>query len=117
MSSLWIPAIVIPLVLAELGGWATWLSVRVVRYAARRLNQPEASIRYAEEFTATINDIPGQLTKLAAAIGILAATPILRRVLATASEIPMSQAIAPQNERGHDARPCMEGSNGNAKRQ
>jgi hypothetical protein len=79
MSSVWISVVVIPLVLTELSGWAAWLAAKVARCAARRLGEPGADIRYAE-VTATVAVVPGPLTQLVAAVGILAATPALRRV-------------------------------------
>jgi hypothetical protein len=81
MSSVWIPAVVIPLVLTELSGWAAWLATKVSRCAARRLGEPDTNVRYADEVTATVAAVPGPLTRLVAAVGILAATPALRRVL------------------------------------
>jgi hypothetical protein len=80
MSSFWIPVVVIPLVLAELSGWAAWLAIKVARCAARRLGQPDTGVRDSKEVTATVAAVPGSLTQLVAAIGILVATPALRRV-------------------------------------
>lgn len=88
MSSVWIPAVVIPLVLTELSGWAAWLATKVARWAARRLGEPDAAVRYADEVTATVAAVPGPLTRLVAAVGILAATPALRRVLYAAPGAP-----------------------------
>jgi hypothetical protein len=80
MSSVWIAVVVIPLLLTELSGWAAWLATKVARCAARRLGEPDADVRYAKEVTATVAAVPGPLTQLVAAVGILAATPALRRV-------------------------------------
>jgi hypothetical protein len=98
MSSVWIPAVVIPLVLTEFGDWATWLATKVVRYAARLLGEPDAVARYTEEFTATIAAVPGQLTRLVAAVGILAATPVLRRVLRANPATPAPEPGNPPAE-------------------
>ena len=81
VSSTWILVVIIPLALTEFGSWATWLATKVVRCAARCLGEPDAVARYTEEFTATITAVPGQLTRLAVAVGILAAIPVLRHVL------------------------------------
>lgn len=78
--SVWVSVVVIPLVLTELSGWAAWLATKVARCAARRLGKPDAAVRYTEEVTATVTAVPGPLTKLVAAVGLLAATPALRRV-------------------------------------
>ena len=78
MSSVWISVVLVPLLLTELSGWAAWLATKVARCAARRLGEPDADIRYAE-VTATVAAVPGPLTRLVAAVGILAATPALRR--------------------------------------
>jgi len=95
MSSFW-PVVVIPLVLTEFGSLATWLATKVVRCAARLLGEPDAVARYTEEFTVTVTAVPGQLTRLAVAVGILAATPVLRQVLratpaASAPGIPLAE--------------------------
>jgi hypothetical protein len=76
----WAGAGAAPLLLTELGGWAPWLAERLVRRAARRLGDPAAA-RYAEEFAAAVARIPGKISRLAAAVGILACTPLLRRAL------------------------------------
>jgi len=80
MSSFWIPVVVIPLMLTELSGWAAWLATKVACRAARRLGEPDTGVRYAEEVKTTVAAVPGPLTRLVAAVGILAATPALRRV-------------------------------------
>ena len=76
MSSVWV-SVMIPLGLAEFSGWAAWLAAKVARCAARRLSKPDA--RYAEEVTATVAAVPAPLARLVTAVGILAATPALRR--------------------------------------
>ncbi len=58
----WVGAVAVPLLLVELGGWATWLARRLVRRAARRLGDPDTAARYAEEFTAVLARVPGKLT-------------------------------------------------------
>jgi hypothetical protein len=100
MSSVWIPAVVIPLVLTELSGWAAWLAAKVARWAARRLDGPDADVRYADEVSAAVAAVPGPLTRLVAAIGILAATPALRRVLyAAPGALPPDRDNSPDKHR------------------
>jgi len=81
MSTVWL-SVVIPLALMEFSGWAAWLAGRVARCAARRLGGPDAGVRHAEQVTATVAALPAPLTRLVIAVGILAATPALRRGLA-----------------------------------
>jgi len=78
MIAVWI-SVVTPLALTELSGWAAWLATKVARCAARRLSEQDADIWYAEEVTATVAAVPAPLTRLVTAVGILAATPALRR--------------------------------------
>ncbi len=81
MSSIWISVVVIPLVLTELSGWSAWLATKVARCAARHRGEPDADVRYAKELTTTVTAVPAPLTRLVAAVGVLAATPVLRRIL------------------------------------
>ena len=78
MSTVWL-SVVIPLALTEFSGWAAWLAARVARCAARRLGAPDAGVRYTKEIAATVAALPAPLTRLVTAVGILAATPALRR--------------------------------------
>jgi S-adenosyl methyltransferase len=71
--------IVLPLVLAEFGDWCPWIAVRLVRWAARRLPDPASQSRYEEEWTANLNQVPGSLARLVAAVGYLACLPAMRR--------------------------------------
>ena len=81
MGSVWISLVVIPLVLTEVSGWAAWLATKVAYRAARHRGESDAGVRYATEMTATVAAVPAPLTRLVAAVGILAATPALRWVL------------------------------------
>jgi uncharacterized protein len=66
--------VIIPLALAELGPWCGWLAVRIMPLAARlRYGDTERAAVRLEEWTEDLNDIPGQLTKLAYAVAQLAA--------------------------------------------
>ncbi|MFL1381712.1 NB-ARC domain-containing protein [Nocardiopsis protaetiae] len=71
-------AVALPLLLNEFGEWAPWLAVRIVRWTARRLGHRDDIDRYAEEWEANLNEVPGKLTKLAVAIGMMAYAPRLR---------------------------------------
>jgi hypothetical protein len=65
-------ALIIPLLLAEVGPWCGWLAAKLLPWAAklRYGNVERAAIRL-EEWSGDLRDIPGQLTKLAYAIGQL----------------------------------------------
>jgi hypothetical protein len=67
-------AVVIPLILAEVGPWCGWFAARFLPRAAklRYADSERAAVRL-EEWTSDLGDIPGQLTKLAYASGQLVA--------------------------------------------
>lgn len=67
-------AVIIPLLLAEAGPWCGWLAARLLPLAARlRYGETERAAVRLEEWSADLGGIPGQLTKLAYAVGQLAA--------------------------------------------
>ena len=67
-------AVIIPLALAEVGPWCSWLAARLLPSAAKlRYGDTERAAVRLEEWSGDLNDIPGQLTKLAYAVGQLAA--------------------------------------------
>jgi hypothetical protein len=67
-------AVIIPLALAEIGPWCGWLAVKLLPWAAKlRYKDTERAAVRLEEWTGDVGDIPGQLTKLAYALGQLAA--------------------------------------------
>jgi DNA-directed RNA polymerase specialized sigma24 family protein len=67
-------AVIIPLLLAEVGPWCGWLAAKFLPLAARlRYGDTERAAVRLEEWSADLGEIPGQLTKLAYAIGQLAA--------------------------------------------
>lgn len=76
-----VTALVLPLLLSELGDWCPWLAERLVRWSARRLGDPAACERYQEEWAANLHEVPGKISRLAAAFGYFAYTPRLRRTL------------------------------------
>jgi len=84
-------AVMLPLLLSEFGDWCPWLASRLVRWSARRLGSPAACARYEEEWTANLNEVPGKLSQLAAALGYLACVPRMRWVL---RRRPYGQAVA-----------------------
>jgi hypothetical protein len=99
MSAVWI-SVVIPLVMTELSGWTAWLATKVARCAARRLGEPDINVRYAKEVTATVAAVPAPLTRLVTAVGILAATPALRRVShAIPAALTLDRANPPDKHR------------------
>lgn len=67
-------AVIIPLALAEIGPWCGWLAARLLPLAAKlRYGDTERAAVRLEEWSGDLNEIPGQLTKFAYAIGQLAA--------------------------------------------
>jgi hypothetical protein len=67
-------AVIIPLILAEVGPWCGWLAARLLPWAARlRYGDTDRAAVRLEEWSGDLGDIPGQLTKLAYAIGQLGA--------------------------------------------
>ncbi len=71
-------AVIIPLALAEFGPWCGWLAARILPLAAKlRYGDTERGAVRLEEWSGDLNDIPGQLTKLAYAVGQLAAGSVV----------------------------------------
>jgi len=71
-------AVIIPLALAEFGPWCGWLAARVLPLAAKlRYGDTERAAVRGEEWSGDLDDIPGQLTKLAYAFGQLAAGSVV----------------------------------------
>jgi DNA-binding CsgD family transcriptional regulator len=70
--------VIIPLILAEIGPWCGWLAARLLPWAARlRYGDTERAAVRLEEWSGDLGDIPGQLTKLAYAVGQLAAGSVV----------------------------------------
>jgi hypothetical protein len=57
----------------EFKAWMPWIIGRLVRRAVRKLPDEQQN-RYAEEWFAHINEIPGEIGKLIAALGVLSAS-------------------------------------------
>lgn len=74
-------AVVLPLAISEGRDWCPRLAVRLVRWAARRLGDPQARDRYAEEWAANIQAVPGKLSPLVSAFGYLITLPRMRWTL------------------------------------
>jgi DNA-binding transcriptional MerR regulator len=91
--------VIIPLALAELGPWCGWLAARVLPLAARlRYGDRERAAVRLEEWSGDLDDIPGQLTKLAYAFGQLAAGSVVSARRKTARG--MSAADDPRGAQG-----------------
>lgn len=62
--------VIIPLILTEVGPWCGWLAARLLTWAAKlRYGNTERAAVRLQEWSGDLDDIPGQLTKLAYAIG------------------------------------------------
>lgn len=93
-------AITVPLLLNEAGEVSPWLAERVLRWGARRLRAPEKVERYTEEWLADLEQVPGKLTKLLYACGVVAFGVVrLRSRLAwepvAPSELPFEGDVGP----------------------
>src|SRR6266516_4256354 len=64
-------AVLIPLLVNEAGDLGPSLARRLLRWGARHIGQPDQAKRYEEEWLADLDRIPGKLTKLAHACGVL----------------------------------------------
>lgn len=67
--------------LADLTECGPWLAERLVRWAARRLDDPQAAARYEEEWLANLEQVPGRLIPLIYAVGMVINVPCMRRAL------------------------------------
>jgi GT2 family glycosyltransferase len=91
---LFIVLTVIPtLVLSEFTYLSPWLAERLVRWAANRLGDPDASERYREEYLASLNAVPGKLTKLGAAFWYLVGVPQMRREVRLRREVRAEEEL------------------------
>ena len=71
--------VLLPLLLNEAGELAPWMARKTLNWSARRLPTDRSRERYAEEWAANLEFVPGKLTKLMWALGILLwATPRLQ---------------------------------------
>jgi NB-ARC domain len=89
-------AVIIPLALAEFGPWCGWLAARLLPWAAKlRYGDTERTAVRLEEWSGDLGDIPGQLTKLAYAIGQLAAGSAVSAQRKTKSALRWSRPSVP----------------------
>jgi hypothetical protein len=63
--------VVLPFIVNEVGVLAPWLAEHLLRWGAKLLGSREATERYAEDWLANLEHVPGQITKLAWARGLL----------------------------------------------
>lgn len=64
-------AVLLPLALSEAGELAPWLAAWLLQWGARRIGSPTATERYSEEWAANLEQVPGKLTKLTWACGVV----------------------------------------------
>ena len=64
-------AIMIPLIVNEAGDLARSLAAYLLRWGARRIGRADQAERYEEEWLADLERVPGNLTKLGYACGVL----------------------------------------------
>ncbi|MEV4058198.1 NB-ARC domain-containing protein [Amycolatopsis sp. NPDC049688] len=83
--ALLLTAVLLPLAVSEFRDWCPRLATSLVRWAARRLGDHTARIRYEEEWVANLDEVPGKLSPLLSAVGYLIAVPRMRWTLRRAS--------------------------------
>lgn len=71
--------VIIPIALGEVGDWLPRLSERLLSRAAARLGSDALADRYAEEWAAELNEIPGKYSKLGYALGRLTHMRVILR--------------------------------------
>lgn len=69
-----VTAVLVPMLVTEFTDWLPWFAVRMIGAAARSLPSAVRS-RYAEEWQAELDTVPGSLSKLAFAIRICIGAP------------------------------------------
>ena len=73
------------LITNEIGELAPAMAQRIVRVAARAIDDPQERERYAEEWAALIERCPGKLTKLVRALWLLVGARRIRLALSGAT--------------------------------
>jgi hypothetical protein len=72
-------AVLVPLLVGEARDLAPSLATRLLRWGARSIGQPHQAERFEEEWLADLERVPGKVTKLAHACGVVAlSVPRLR---------------------------------------
>lgn len=84
-----ITAVLVPMLVSEFTDWLPWVAARLVRTSIRAL-PPSSRPRYAEEWLAELDAIPGKLSKLALAIRIFIRAPATATAL---SGLPSFRAV------------------------
>jgi hypothetical protein len=64
--------LLVPLLLNEVSDLGSWIAGRLLSWGARRLGSPEKAARYSEEWAADLERVPGKLTKVGYALGVVA---------------------------------------------
>lgn len=64
--------LLVPLLLNEVSDLGSWIAGRLLSWGARRLGSPEKAERYNEEWAADLERVPGKLTKVGYALGVVA---------------------------------------------
>ena len=91
-------AIVIPLAVAEVGPWCGWIAARMLPWAAKlRYGDTDRAAIRAEEWSGDLDEIPGQLTKLAYSLGQYLAGSVKFAQRKMGSKV--SRALAPPDPR------------------
>ena len=85
-----VAAIVIPLLVNEAGDLTRSLARSLLRWGARRIGRPEQAKRYEEEWLADLERIPGSLTRLIYASGV-----VVRSVPPAPRAVPRRSAPGP----------------------
>jgi lipopolysaccharide/colanic/teichoic acid biosynthesis glycosyltransferase len=89
-----VTAVLVPLLVNEFTDWLPWLAARLIDAAAHTMPSA-ARLRYAEEWLAELDAVPGKLSKLALAIRIFVRAPAtakaVRRV--PSARIPAMKAV------------------------
>jgi CRP/FNR family cyclic AMP-dependent transcriptional regulator len=84
-------AVFVPLLVSEAGDLAPSLARWLIRWGARRVGQVDEAGRYEEEWLADLERVPGKVTKLAHACGVLAVSvPRLRAQFRRSSQGALS---------------------------
>lgn len=71
-------AVVLPLSLSEFTEWCPRLAEKLVSWAASRLGSKAEAQRYEEEWRSVLEAVPGKLSKLGVAIGLVARVRAMR---------------------------------------
>lgn len=79
--------VLLALALTEFGELCPWLARELVRWSARRLGDAQACKRYEEEYLASLDEVPGRVSKLLAAFGYAVNVPRMRWALRAGRQV------------------------------